>query len=262
MRKFLKNIFFFDLDGTIWNQDCSIPESTVTALHELHKRGHYLFICTGRTKGFLNVPALQQLPFDGGIYGCGTHIEYGDYRSETILPAKMINRILDGCRIYGLLPILEGPEYMYLDPELLKGKSIQKITLQYRHTAKVSTEKTDSMTVQKASCIYTQKSDCKNFNAGISADFKVIEHDQLSEIVPQGFSKASGMQRVLELLHMDKSCSFAFGDSKNDLEMLTHAGCGIAMGNSPAAVKQAADSVTDDIGHNGIYNALKKLSCI
>jgi hydroxymethylpyrimidine pyrophosphatase-like HAD family hydrolase len=34
------------------------------------------------------------------------------------------------------------------------------------------------------------------------------------------------------------------------------------MGNSPAAVKQAADSVTDDIDHDGIYNALKKLSCI
>jgi hydroxymethylpyrimidine pyrophosphatase-like HAD family hydrolase len=70
------------------------------------------------------------------------------------------------------------------------------------------------------------------------------------------------MRRLLDFLHIDKSCSYAFGDSENDLPMLSYAGHGIAMGSSPDSVKQAAEFVTGDIHTDGIYNALRKLKFI
>ena len=43
------------------------------------------------------------------------------------------------------------------------------------------------------------------------------------------------------------------------MPMIIHAGKGIAMGNAPDEVKQAADCVTDTNDENGFYKALMKI---
>ena len=52
---------------------------------------------------------------------------------------------------------------------------------------------------------------------------------------------------------------WAFGDSENDIELLQAAGTGVAVGNAMEETKQAADYVTDDIWHDGIYKACEAL---
>ena len=54
----------------------------------------------------------------------------------------------------------------------------------------------------------------------------------------------------------------AFGDGDNDLEMMDFAEYGVAMGNATPALIAAADTVTDDINSDGLYNAFKKLGLI
>ncbi len=257
------SVFFFDLDGTLWDENCRIPESTKNALNILHKAGQTLCVCTGRTKGFLNVPELLEQPFDGAVYGCGTHVEYENriLYCTTLAPEKT-QRIVDCCKAYRLLPILEGPEYMYLDPVLLKYTEIQKNMLQYRKPVRTILTDPAAMTIQKATCIHTNAGNNVLFNSELSKKFSVIPRSGLTEVVPQQYSKASGIQYMLDFLHMDRSCSYAFGDSENDLPMLAHAGHSIAMGNSPGTVKQSAEFVTDDIHNDGIWNALKKLGFI
>ena len=44
-----------------------------------------------------------------------------------------------------------------------------------------------------------------------------------------------------ELLDLKPDQVMTVGDNFNDLEMLRYAGLGVAMGDAPAAVKQAAD---------------------
>ena len=41
---------FFDIDGTIWDDDMVIPESTLEAVAALKANGHLAFICTGRVR--------------------------------------------------------------------------------------------------------------------------------------------------------------------------------------------------------------------
>ena len=53
--------------------------------------------------------------------------------------------------------------------------------------------------------------------------------------------------------------TLAIGDNFNDMPMIMHAGKGIAMGNAPDEVKQAADCVTDTNEENGFYKALMKI---
>lgn len=54
----------------------------------------------------------------------------------------------------------------------------------------------------------------------------------------------------------------AFGDGLNDIEMLTIAGVGVAMGNAHQDLKAIADHVTLHIEEDGIYSFLKKAKLI
>ena len=66
---------FFDIDGTIWDAHMWIPESTKRAIRALRENGHLTFICSGRTRAFIQAEELLDLGFDGIIAGCGTYIE-------------------------------------------------------------------------------------------------------------------------------------------------------------------------------------------
>ncbi len=48
------------------------------------------------------------------------------------------------------------------------------------------------------------------------------------------------------------------GDNYNDIDMLKYAGLGVAMGNAPEEVKQAADFVTLSNEEDGVAAALEK----
>ncbi|MCC8152423.1 MAG: HAD hydrolase family protein, partial [Lachnospiraceae bacterium] len=69
-------LIFFDIDGTIWDRENIIPESTKTALRLLKENGHQIFLCSGRTRVFIRSEELFSMNFDGVLSGCGTHIEY------------------------------------------------------------------------------------------------------------------------------------------------------------------------------------------
>ncbi|MEJ7629551.1 MAG: HAD family hydrolase [Nocardioidaceae bacterium] len=64
------------------------------------------------------------------------------------------------------------------------------------------------------------------------------------DLAPEGVSKASALQVVAERLGVRQADVLAIGDGRNDLEMLSWAGRGVAMGQAPAEVKTAADAVT------------------
>ncbi len=49
----------------------------------------------------------------------------------------------------------------------------------------------------------------------------------------------------------------AFGDGENDMEMLSAAGIGVAMGNALPCVKEIADYVTETVEQDGILRALQ-----
>lgn len=60
-------------------------------------------------------------------------------------------------------------------------------------------------------------------------------------------------------MRINKSEVMAIGDGENDIEMLRDVGIGVAMGNADETVKNAADLVTLDVDHDGVYFALKEL---
>jgi Cof subfamily protein (haloacid dehalogenase superfamily) len=72
------------------------------------------------------------------------------------------------------------------------------------------------------------------------------------DIAPDGVSKASALEQVAERLGVARSDVLAIGDGRNDLEMLRWAGRGVAMGQAPLEVQEAADDVTQTVHDDGV----------
>jgi len=72
------------------------------------------------------------------------------------------------------------------------------------------------------------------------------------DLAPDGVSKASALADVCEELGVAQADVLAIGDGRNDSEMLRWAGRGVAMGQAPLEVQEAADDVTETVANDGV----------
>ena len=264
----MKSAVFFDIDGTLWNYDKYIPESTKLAIKKLRENGHLAFICSGRARAFINDPDLLALGFDGIVCSCGCHIEIdGKIIYQKIIDKDFAKKTIELIRSYGIRPILEGPKKIYMDDEEFGNDDTFGNILRRDvgdNLVGVNGENYGKWEINKMSCA-TDVDEEKRMECfdRLSDDYAIIVHsDDVCEVVPAGHNKATGMLKACELVGINPENTFAIGDSENDLDMLTAAHVGIAMGNGTDRAKAAADYVTTAFDEDGIYNALKHFGLI
>ena len=264
----MKSAVFFDIDGTLWNYDHYIPDSTKRAIKELRANGNLALLCSGRTRAFIQNKDLLSLGWDGIVCACGCHVELNDkieYQSlfdnaEAIAMVEMV-------RSYGFKPILEGPVNLYMDDDEFPVGDLYGDLVRADLGDNLKTicgDNYGNWVINKISCATEVDEDKKQeCLKRINQNYFAIEHaDPVVEIIPKNTSKATGMLKACELLGVDPANTYAFGDSANDLEMLEEAAVGIAMGNGTDSAKEAADYVTDAFDEDGIYNGLKHFGLI
>jgi hydroxymethylpyrimidine pyrophosphatase-like HAD family hydrolase len=71
-------------------------------------------------------------------------------------------------------------------------------------------------------------------------------------------AKSTGLKVALAQYDLDPAGLVAIGDGRNDIEMLTYAGLGIAMESAPDEVKAAADEVTKSVEDDGVAAVLNR----
>ncbi|MBE9186221.1 HAD family phosphatase [Microcoleus sp. LEGE 07076] len=72
-------------------------------------------------------------------------------------------------------------------------------------------------------------------------------------------SKGDGVKYLAEeLLGLQPAQVMAIGDNFNDVEMISYAGVGVAMGNAPDGVKIGADWVAPDVEEDGVAAAIEQ----
>jgi HAD superfamily hydrolase (TIGR01484 family) len=71
------------------------------------------------------------------------------------------------------------------------------------------------------------------------------------DIAPDGVNKATALAEVAAGFGVSAANVLAFGDGRNDIEMLRWAGRGVAIGDAPEEVKAAADDVTESFDQGG-----------
>ena len=79
------------------------------------------------------------------------------------------------------------------------------------------------------------------------------------EVVAAGINKGMAVEELCRVLDIPIAESVAAGDEANDISMIQAAGVGAAMVNGTAAVKAAADYVTErDNNHDGVEEIIRK----
>lgn len=261
-----RKLIFFDIDGTLMTEteDRIIPDSTKRAIIAAQENGHLTFINTGRTLSELE-DFLFDLGFDGFVCGCGTYIQY---HGEILLSqgfSKDLQRALiadlRACKLEGLL---EGKEHVYYEnvPYITRMRFIREMHQVLGDTV-INSWDGDDMEFDKLCFCTREDSDFLTFYNKYKDILDFIDRgDTFYEIVPAGFSKASGMQFLEEHLGIKHENTVAFGDSTNDLSMLNYAALSIGMGNSDEEVKPVVDYITGNVEDTGIWDAMKHFAII
>lgn len=256
----MKKALFFDIDGTIWDENHYIPNSTREAFCRMKERGHYLFISSGRTRVFIPDKELMPLGFDGILAGCGT---YGEFQGEVMfyhrIPQEEICRVNDFLRSVDAAYILEGRHFLYMDEERFPKESVFPQKIKESMGAKLIrvTGNERQLEVSKFCANYLQEAKKqKELERVLGLGYTVIHRGgDFMEIVPKGFNKATGIQEICRLLGIAHEDTFSFGDSTNDLDMLKYTAHSVAMGDGMQEAKDAAEYVTSPLGKDGIYKA-------
>ncbi|MCR4868420.1 MAG: Cof-type HAD-IIB family hydrolase [Lachnospiraceae bacterium] len=255
---------FFDIDGTLWDQNNVIPPSTVEAIHLLQKNGHLAFLNTGRTRGFVTAEHLLDIGFDGIVSGCGTMIEeHGKVLYYHRINPQQAVEAVETVRAHGFKPILEGKDYLYMDMEDFGGDPYgSKLVTELGENLLSIKDHYGQWEMSKLSCD-TKGCDIEAVRRELGDRYTFLVHNsEVVELVPVGHDKGSGIRKVCEILDIPLENTVSFGDSVNDLDMLRQAGIGVAMGNGTEDAKAAADYVTTHMKEDGIYKALDKFGLI
>lgn len=266
-----KKAVFFDADGTLCDIEKGVPASAKEALLALRENGHEAWLCTGRSRAF--VPDyLEELPLTGMISGCGTTIEKDGVRlyNKEMTP-KIAARSVRVLREHGLIPVMEGADYMYYDKdEYNTGVNwyADLITKALGSRWRPIRGYEQDMHINKISAKKTEGCDAAGACRELSMYFDAITHESESfagttiEFIPKGHNKAVGIAAVLRLFDIPWEDAVVFGDSNNDLAMFEYAHTKVAMGNGSPKIRELADYVTGDMFHYGIRDGLRHLGLI
>lgn len=78
------------------------------------------------------------------------------------------------------------------------------------------------------------------------------------EVLHPTVSKWSGLSQLAAQEGIRTEEIMAVGDDENDMDMIRHAGLGVAMGNAAAPVKAVADHVTGSNADDGLVQAIER----
>jgi hydroxymethylpyrimidine pyrophosphatase-like HAD family hydrolase len=92
--------------------------------------------------------------------------------------------------------------------------------------------------------------------AGLHGTNYFVGYTAWLDLAPEGVSKASALAEVAATLGVAQDDVLAIGDGRNDLEMLSWAGRGVAMGQAPPEVVAVADDVTGTLADDGVASEL------
>jgi len=249
-----KPIVFFDIDGTLLNDEKKIPASTKKAVRLLQEQGIHTVIATGRVpKMFYWIQ--KELNIDSYVAMNG---QYVVFKGKEVY-ANPINPEL--LHTLSTITASNGDALAYCShidykvsqrnhPFIESG--FDSLMMPY---PEVDQEYYKHLSIYQGH-LYCEHKDAQTYFDQFP-DFSFVKwHDNAYDILPKGASKAVGILKMLEVLDINKENSFAFGDGLNDLEMLMLVGTGVAMGNAVPEAKAVADVITTSSSNDGILNGL------
>lgn len=261
----MQKIAFFDIDGTLTSElDGSVPDSAVLAIRRARANGHLMFINTGRC--YQNIEQrFRSIGFDGYVAGCGTNIYYHEQELFHLAQTHEVTmEILQAAREADVDIIFESREEVVFDlTRRLHHPDAMKLYYSFcdKHYDMSHELTAEDFVCDKFVIWFQNESQLERFRQTSDRYFECIDRGvDFKEFVPHGYSKATGIQFLLEHFHLPLEQAYAFGDSNNDLPMLKFVPHSVVMGNAEdSKLLNIADHVAAKASEGGIAKALEEL---
>ncbi|MBR2880450.1 MAG: HAD family phosphatase [Oscillospiraceae bacterium] len=260
-----RKVVFFDVDGTIMDERGFVPPSAIEAIRTACKNGVACIVNTGRPFTHIE-PFIVDIGFDGYICSCGQYLfldgkEIFRAPMDIAVCGAIVRKAIE-CNMDAYYEAEEGIRYRLChEPDYIMRIYMERMIERGFETEHDPLEK--GYFFDKF-CVWAREdSDFEGFINLAEQYYTVIERGGgMYECILKGYSKETGVEMLRETLGAAKEDCYAIGDSANDLPMLMAVRHSIAMGNSPQALKDAVEYVTDELKADGLANALRHYKLI
>lgn len=256
-----KKLFIFDIDGTLLNDKGVVLDSTKEALKTLNET-HEVAIATGRNRT-MAMAIIEELNLSTYIV-CNGAAAF--YKNEAIYKNK-----LDPDEVKQLIDLADqnGHQIIYETVDDLKRRDAEpndRVVNGMNYVGYPVPEQDRDFYKENdlVQClIFYSEDEASTYEEDQFEAFRFVRwYEAGVDVLPIDGSKLNTIKRLADHMNIDMTDVIAFGDGLNDLEMIEHAGIGVAMGNAREEVKAVADLVTDTHTADGIVNALKEMKFI
>ena len=261
------SIVFLDIDGTLLDSQHQVMPCTLNRLQYLHQQGVPIVLCSARPPEGVNLVA-RQVGVRGPTACYNGGLIYDEY--STILRDVGINLplaldfrkfvaerfpdLVVSAYLYNVW-LAEDPQHPAIVQEAeisgcmpLKG-TLRQVSAAASHVHKL-------LCIGDALRIRALQKEVRKYFPQLTA---LRSKANYLEILPLESTKGSAAKTLLEHYGLNAKQAVAFGDSDVDMDMLQYCGLGVAMGNAPSQVKEAADYVTASNDQEGVYIVLNGL---
>ena len=271
-------IIFFDIDGTLRPFETGvIPEDSKAAIKKAQDAGVLCAIATGRHwVEIYNEGLVEDMYFDAfvtldGAYDYILHQEkarpvfqkqgarkpkdYGELLLGESIAPEMVDKVLAMAE--------EDPfPILFLEERRLYANFVNDALLRCLSEIKSGLPPILPLSEARKNPLYMlipvlKKSQVEELEKRIPDCHLVRWSDGLSfDVTKRNISKVSGIEAICKALGIQREECAAIGDGWNDVDMLSHVGMGIAMGNAKEECKAVADYITAPILEGGLPRAV------
>lgn len=233
-------VFFLDIDGTVYGGK-PISAAVTRALKRARDSGHKVFINTARA--YIGMPReIYELEVDGYVNSLGLEVYAdGKFIHRYFIPYERALEIAEYAFDNNIKMYFEGeiridinryregslhPKNLSECEKMLKGGRVCKFVIDGEPDERV--------------------------RATFGEDFDFVG----GEAIAKGYSKSHGIKIVEDHYGIEHENTVAMGDTDPDIDMVTYAGIGIAMGNGTQNLKNSVRYVTKSFGEDGVAYAI------
>ncbi|MGL4948337.1 MAG: HAD family hydrolase [Mycoplasma sp.] len=269
----MNKFFIFDLDGTLLNSQKKISEENVNAIKKLILNNHHVAIATGRNLSQIQeyIKILDNVRYfvvlnGGAIWD--NHKKQIKYISQpldkeivdyVLSHVKDIKRELQFSNFDRLYRVYFGNNIFedIKEPNFFKDATKNPVFDNWNDVSHLL----DGPIIRVA--IRCEKEHRKNIMKSLKERFKHNNSFHITEssntyveVDPASVSKFNTIKTVLDKYSINIDDVIAFGDSENDISILSSVNNAIVMGNSNDEVKKHANIIIGDNNSNAIAEFL------
>ena len=261
------SLILIDIDGTLLDSFNEISPNTKNLLRRLQKKGVPVTLTSARSPGAVEAVARQaEVSAPIVCYGGGlildekrSILQDAGMDANTALAFKaFVNREFPDISVNSYLYDI----WLADNPDNEETRRLAEINGGEPLQGDLASAMRMSSRVHKFVCAGTPQR-VRQLRERAETAFPALKFTLSGAVYLQALrgdaSKCAAMKILQRRYGLDVSRVVAIGVSLEDAETLRQAGMGIAMGNAPDAVKNAANRVTASHDNEGVYIALKGL---